>query len=214
MSNECIFCEIENSTQIQNDYNTHIIDTPHFYVVAGRGQICEGYMIICARQHIYNMSLLSKEKWEELLYLKKKISKMTEAIYKCRPLFFEHGDADCHNRGGSCISHAHIHVVPLALAKEPEMLHKFPLYCFDDPNKWKDFAISHSPYFYLELANGKIFMINETNLPCQFGRQLLVLELKLPVNWDWRSTTDEDKMRETIAKCVEYRNPFKASNCL
>lgn len=201
MTKKCVFCEIEGSNHIEDVYNSHIIDTPNFYVVAGRGQICEGYMIICARQHIFNMSLLGGEEWEELLKLKKRIVQLVKAIYKCTPLFFEHGDADCNNRGGSCISHAHIHVVPLTLLKVPEMLHKFRLYHFRSIYKWKDYAVKHSPYFYLELSNGQITMIQERNLPCQFGRQLLVSEMALPVNWDWRNTLDEDKMMRTIEQC-------------
>lgn len=204
MMEECIFCSINERTDSLEDHNTHIMDTPHFYVVAGRGQICEGYIIICARKHIFNMALLRQEEWMELRLLKKDIVKMVKEIYHCNPVFFEHGDADCQNRGGSCISHAHIHVVPLTLTKAPEMLYKFHLYHFEEADEWKNFASTHSPYFYLELSNGHIYMLNEANLPCQFGRQLLVKEMELPVNWDWRAVSDEGKMKETIAQYISF----------
>lgn len=205
MTEDCIFCEIEDGNRVKGDYNRHIIDTQHFFVVAGRGQICDGYMIICARKHLFNMSLLEEEEWAELMRLKSRIRRMVKEIYGCDPLFFEHGDADCTNRGGSCISHAHIHVVPLTLKKVPQMLHKFSLFYFDSPDEWKHFAVLHSPYFTLELSDGKIIMIHETNLPCQFGRQLLVTELGLPVEWDWRKGLDAGRMRRTIEECVQWR---------
>lgn len=53
MTEDCIFCEIEDGNRVKDDYNRHIIDTQHFFVVAGRGQICDGYMIICALSLIH-----------------------------------------------------------------------------------------------------------------------------------------------------------------
>lgn len=205
MTEDCIFCEIEDGDKIKEEYNRHIIDTQHFFVVAGRGQICDGYMIICARRHLFNMSLLEEKEWADLLQLKCRIRQMAKKIYGCDPLFFEHGDADCTNRGGSCISHAHIHVVPLSLVKVPQMLCKFSAFYFDSADEWKCFASLHSPYFTLELSDGKIIMIHETNLPCQFGRQLLVTEMNLSVEWDWRRVLDVDKMKKTIAECSDQR---------
>lgn len=193
---ECIFCKIGEKPELESD--KHILDTANFFVIAGRGQFCEGYQIICARKHRCNFGELTNHEYDEVCIIKKKLEEKIRRIYNCSPVFFEHGDLDLYHRGGSSISHAHLHVVPLEVNYIPDYLLKIGGKVFEDDVSARCYLKHHKPYFYFQNSAGEICIVNSSILPCQFGRQLLVNELALNVDWDWRKATDFKRMIETI----------------
>lgn len=208
----CVFCEIgtPNSELSLLPHNEHIIDTNSFYAIAGRGQICNGYAIICTRKHMYNTSLLEEKQLQELSTLKKVFRALSFNLYGCQPVFFEHGDANDCTRGGSCISHAHLHVLPMPLYRVPQILLNNSAVHFSDEVSAYRYMKKNSPYFLLELSNENIYVLKSRFLPCQFGRQLLCKELNLDSNWDWRTELDGDKMIHTIN---DYKSHLSTTLC-
>jgi len=199
--NDCVFCEIASGFS-NNSCDLPILTTPSFFVIAGRGQICSGYLIICSKDHKANMATGSGNKWAELSVLKSLLRILVAEIYVCEPWFFEHGDYSCDKTAGSCIKHAHIHMLPLPLNRLPQFMLKFELTSFIDgcsiesKNKLKSMA----PYFYLELSDKRSFAVNAEGFPCQFGRQLAVREFGLEASWDWRNAKDSVEMENCIAR--------------
>ncbi len=209
----CVFCDINspNSDISTLSHNRRILDVPSFYAVAARGQLCRGYSLICSKRHLHNMALHTDQQWEELSEVKNRFRSAASALYGCQPLFFEHGDACNGTRGGSCISHAHLHVVPLPLYSAPSMLIKHNAIHFSDEFTAHQYLRENSPYFYLELSNKEIYVLNSDFLPCQFGRQLVCYEFGLLSHWDWRKKLDSEQMIQTIEDYISYFNAHK--NC-
>lgn len=196
MKEKCIFCKISNGAD--EEYNRHVLDTENFFVIAGRGQFCKGYLLICPRRHVYNLGCLSEKEWKELSRVKQILKNKIKQTFGVMPVFFEHGDLDEQNRGGSCIDHAHLHVVPLELKQIPEFLKKFDLYRYNNSDLAKVNLDREKAYFYIETSTGEVAIIYSQFLPCQFGRQLLVKEFGLDIDWDWRKKEDREEMLETI----------------
>lgn len=202
MNSACILCNICCNEQ-NLEYDKHIIDTENFFVLAAMGQMCEGYLLICCREHINNMTLLNPAQWDELKMLKERIRRLVFNTYKHQAVMFEHGDASNTIKGGSCITHAHIHVVPVSINSHPEFLNQFELEFFSEYDDFKNAYRGKAPYFYLELSNRQIIAFQEYGLPCQFGRQLIHKESGLKEHWDWRINPTKEKMLLTIAKYNE-----------
>jgi diadenosine tetraphosphate (Ap4A) HIT family hydrolase len=59
---------------------------------------------------------MSKEEFEELAGVKRRIGKVVRATYG-RSTAFEHGAASFSKNAGCCIDHAHLHIVPTIALK-------------------------------------------------------------------------------------------------
>lgn len=197
----CIFCDIALGLN-ESPCNSPILITPSFFVVAGRGQICSGYLIICSKDHKLNMAAVSGSEWMELSAIKSLLRILVADVYGCEPWFFEHGDYSYDKSAGSCIKHAHVHILPLQLSHLPHFISKLELTSFIDCDniETRNKLMSMAPYFYLELSDKRSFAVNAEGFPCQFGRQLAVREFGLETSWDWRNVEDSVEMEQCIAK--------------
>lgn len=196
---ECKFCSIANKQNIET-YNEPIIETNSFIVIAGMGQICDGYLNICSKRHLVNLACLEDVESSELEQLKTSVSALVFDAYRVSPWFFEHGDATAWIKGGSCISHAHMHVIPLPLASLPRFLNRFKMIDLSHSTSLRDQLWTMAPYFFIELADGSKYATTQVGLPCQFGRQLVVSEYGIKKNWDWRICPTIDEMHTCIER--------------
>ena len=201
---DCIFCKIaQTAPENLPEYDQPIMETANFFVVSAKGQFTEGYVLICPRQHIDSFGFLNSVLFEEFLGIKKKVYSLLMGEYKCRPVFFEHG-AIASKKGGSCIEHAHIHVLPVELTStSPWMPKNLTGGRTEDITSIFEFVKAGRPYFYLECSDGTVYLYDSTMLPCQYGRQVFARILKMNYSdsrWDWRIFPFKERMVKTTRR--------------
>ncbi len=94
-------------------FNKPLYVSDHFVVVPTVGCFMEGYLLAISRDHVYSMAELGTEKLEDIeLYLTNYVSEL-ETVFGEEYLIFEHGSGGPEKPGGSCVRHAHFHLMPI-----------------------------------------------------------------------------------------------------
>lgn len=193
-----------------------IFSTKNFYVTPSLGQIVEGYLLICTKKHLISMAHLNKEEFKELEEIQEKCKKILCSKYSC-PIFFEHGPIESKDKAGSCIDHAHLHVIPLKIDLTEDLKKRFPskkIISISELNFQKKMKL---PYFYFENNKGEkhVFKIPEI-VPSQYIRKLISNKLNDFSEWNWREHPYLKRFNETIKsirgeKYHSFRLSFKAA---
>ncbi len=191
---ECDLCKRENES------SRILLETKNFYVMPTLGQIIEGYLVICTKEHYIGLSHLPEKLLEELEDLKEKCKEVLGKVYTS-PLFFEHGSITECNKAGACIDHAHLHVVPFETDIFEDIAKNFK------PRKisnLKEVRIQNErqvPYLYYENQKGDkyVFEINSI-IPSQYLRQVISSKTKEPFKWDWRTYPQEELVKKSVEK--------------
>jgi diadenosine tetraphosphate (Ap4A) HIT family hydrolase len=93
------------------DFEREIYQDPHFVVVAALGQIVPGWLLIIPRFHYPSIGHLPTNLQDRLSRIAKRIDLVLQELYG-EPISFEHGSVSQEGTVGTCIEHAHLHVIP------------------------------------------------------------------------------------------------------
>jgi diadenosine tetraphosphate (Ap4A) HIT family hydrolase len=193
----CLFCEVADGNAGSAPENLIIAANEYAFAKPALGQFVDGYTLIVSHEHIRSFNEMSHEELAHVEKLKEQISGALGNLYKQPVVVFEHGCGQGLDlRGGSCIDHAHLHVLPLSVSLERELESRFR---FTQVSKLADLAArggTAGPYIYLETGGGERFTFElESPIPSQFMRRLICRTLNQPDLWDWRT----HPFRERIA---------------
>src|SRR5947209_3865283 len=115
---DCVFCskfssESANSDSVQPEwYDTVLARTRSFFLIPGVGAMVPGYTLLISRSHFSSMALLPDQAFRELMrFTRSAVSPISRMFGPL--LLFEHGVINRANPSGSCIDHAHWHIMPV-----------------------------------------------------------------------------------------------------
>ncbi len=116
-------------------------------------------------------------------------------------MFFEHGATSERKKGGCCITHAHLHAVPVQVDVFSELAKHFDyqkIETFDQLKKQFDKGV---PYFFYESNSGGRYLFEVPEIvPSQYIRQIIAAKIEKPERWDWRTCLGIDELLRTIEK--------------
>lgn len=187
---ECPYCsEFKRGSLKYNnkDYGNRILfSSDNFSVFPSIGQIIEGYLLIASKEHYTGIGQVPSKSYGELESVCKKVREVLAEVYG-PALFFEHGSISEMEKGGCCITHAHLHAVPLRADILSDLSKCFLPKKIDSFDGLKEQFNSGIPYFFYESNSGDkyLFDINEI-VPSQYIRQILSVKIGKPERWDWR----------------------------
>ena len=191
---DCIFCNLDNSKL----ENTILEETENFIVVPALGSLTRGYVLIVAKNHIYNMLELGEK--EEYFTLIEKYRCMFKQIYGKNPIVFEHGTIkqDSENSSSSVV-HAHTHIVNHNYKDENGILNKHNFEEFYDninPNRNYIFYIS---------PNGKKYLTYNFKAISQLMRILIAEDLGIKEKYNWKEEVFEENIISTINSIKRFK---------
>ena len=146
--------------------------------------IVEGWCLIVYGQHVGALREADPSGFDALIELKNRLSNAIKDAYGVRPFFFEHGGVGEH-RGGACIDHAHLHVVPLADSIEGELRKE----CDMTPvaGIWElPRRAEGAGYVYFERPNGEALLASNADVRHQLVRRLVAQAVPGSPPWEWR----------------------------
>ncbi len=178
----CAFCD---RTKFLED--RILLETDNFYVLAGLGPICEGYVIIATKEHVQCYGEMNPVNEAEFLRLKQKTTTALISAYGDYQLY-EHG------KNGVCFTdgpgtkhcyHAHLNCVPTSVNLQPMLSARFqsiPVGSMQDIRA--SCAYSDGYLYYENREDALIFPVSE-RLPGQFLRRLFCEALGEPDRVDY-----------------------------
>ncbi len=196
---DCPFCSVTRDEAFRKlIQNTVLFETQNYVVVPALGSFVPGYVIVATKDHYINFAELPTEMFLEFFQIHKAVRKVVRAKYG-PTLSFEHGSWDI-DRGGACINHAHLHVLPFMGDTAALMPNEFPSKIVH-PHSWQSQAQKNSGYIYIEdsAENARVYTA-QSEFPRQYVRQRICLTLgeDLCTKWNWDLWKFEDNIRITI----------------
>lgn len=192
----CLFCDISDRRVALEGHPEHVIlfESDNFYVKPALGHFVEGYSLVIAKDHVRTMAELNPEESNELSGVVKEIAKRLHLLYGARSCVFEHGAACPGNRAGSCIDHAHMHVLPVC-CDITEQLSVLPNRRISDVHNLMEVVARSESYIYYESpAGSRTVYTCDRRVPSQFMRRLICERLSNERSWDWRVSPYPDEM--------------------
>lgn len=192
---DCPFCSLDTDRNFRSlVQNTVLLETKSFVVLPALGSFVDGYLIIATKNHLLNFTRLEDDQFREFRILHQNVTKVLRSHYG--PIItFEHGNNQNLDRGGSCIDHAHVHLLPFG---------GDPWSIVGSPYAVKEIAPANQSreydYLYLEADTGEARVYGGSEFPRQYMRQRLcsILADGLQDKWDWSAYPFIEKVERTI----------------
>lgn len=191
---QCNFCCIDKS----KIYNTLIEETNNFIVIPSLGSLVDGYILIVAKKHLYNMFELDNNLLLEYYGLIDKYRNIFKNIYKKFPIVFEHGSNKVDKNTASSLVHAHTHIVNHNFKKEVDLLENLNFKIIND-NKIED----KSYIFYIS-PNNKRYITYTFDSISQLMRLYIARDLKLENYYNWRNNIFYENIIKTLKNIKNY----------
>lgn len=190
-----------------------IFSTSDFCILPTLGSFVPGYLMIITRDHIASIGHLANDKLDTLERLIACCKKVIQSKFLKRSIVFEHGPVSPTKRGGCCIDHAHVHIVPTDL----EIIHQFhsslSIEKIEKIYEIQSYIRRGIPYIFYENLDSSRFVLEGDIIPSQYVRQVIARNLNLPYGeWDWRHYPFCNNIMETlrIIKVSDFEEALNA----
>lgn len=203
----CFFCK-ENRFCLNEELSLPGIDSIIYenddvYVTPDLFPLCLGHMLIITKKHYNSLGNVPYSVYESA---EKAKCYLRERIFKTMPyISFEHGAVIEHS-GGSCIDHAHIHMMPFGedLKNVIESSDFIDTCAVEASYKsLKHFAEQGIPYIYYQRNSEQPIAYPIFNgLPSQFFRMLIAQKLK--INYNWKISYRDGSAKELFNKSIIF----------
>jgi hypothetical protein len=108
----------------------------------------------------------------------------------------EHGAINRCQRGGACIDHAHLHLMPLPADLYPVLSERFSFGELGSISEVRRFKDAQVPYLYYQGEGLRSYGVGlSQDVPSQMLRQIACQALGTPELWDWRNQPLRDVLQ-------------------
>jgi diadenosine tetraphosphate (Ap4A) HIT family hydrolase len=200
---DCLFCSIQEITNPSNPEDEIIDESENFYAKAALGHFVFGYTLIISKEHFHSFAYVPEHLFPELEAFRSNVLDKLHNICEHPITMMEHGALNRCQRGGACIDHAHLHLMPLAEDLYPVLSEKFAFGELGSISEVRRFKDAQVPYFYYQREGHRSHGIGlSQEVPSQLLRRIACQALGTPELWDWRNRP----LREVIQRFTgEYK---------
>ncbi|MBN2052240.1 hypothetical protein JW756_01940 [Candidatus Woesearchaeota archaeon] len=191
--------------------NITVYESDNFFVMPTLGSMgIEGYLLICSKEHFIGVGGMPEKYHRELEEVLDLTRRVVSETYKSDVVVFEHGPRVGCFRGGGCLDHTHLHIMPVAFnLMEPVALRFLNALSIKDYYKIERisgfgkisdiFEKQQSSYLFVEMPDRKRYT-TEVNfaLPSQYLRQVIAHGLGKKDSWNWKENPDYETIQKTL----------------
>jgi len=165
--------------------------------LVGVGPLSEGYTLILPTDHYYSVGSLPDSLLKEVLEQKEKIVGAIRSKFGS-VICYEHGAVSAEHRGGACIDHAHLNIIPGCIGFRDLIARDYEEVPINGLRDLSRFSSQQLPYLYVEDVNGLQYAYKiPYQIPSQYLRQVWARALKRSEEWDWALYGNYELMHET-----------------
>ena len=187
-----------------------LYETDNFFVAPTLGQIdIEGYLLILSKECDRGIGDIPEKLYKELEEVIETTRKVIKSEYGLNSRLFEHGPKICSIRGGGCLDHAHLHVIPgidvisdLSLELMAGLDTIGQLFRTERIDSFKRageiYNAQKNSYMIVESTYGQRVIVDVNfHIPSQYLRRLVADKMGSD-KWDWRRFPCEETMGRTV----------------
>jgi diadenosine tetraphosphate (Ap4A) HIT family hydrolase len=194
---DCLFCSIQDVSAPSNPEDEIIDESENFYAKAALGHFVFGYTLIISKEHLPSFACLPEHLFCELEAFRSRVFDKLHNICQHPISIVEHGAINRCQRGGACIDHAHLHLMPLAADLYPTLSKRFELGELKSISELRRFKDTPIPYLYYQREGFTGHGVKlAQDVPSQLLRRLACQALGEPELWDWRVTPLRDVLQQ------------------
>ncbi len=176
-----------------------VTTTKHLVAFVDLAPLAPGHLLVVPRKDVPSFAALPRAAWTDWQALRGHLVEVLRRQWQ-QPVLFEHGSTWA-MRGGACIAHAHLQLLPIDADLAQEMrTDGLQVVEISDQKEIPRDTKRERPYFYVERSGSAWFAwADEPAMPSQYLRRLAarILGLSDPT-WDWGVVVRRDLLRETI----------------
>ncbi len=180
-------------------------ETKRLQIMIPIGPLFDGHLLIATRSHYWSYAELGVSIIPELEKLIDFTIDFLHSEYRAkRVIVFEHGAISKTERGGCCLDHAHMNIVPIP--ETFELLMKASRHFKFSPVQiisLEKFVLKKTPYLFFKCSQEGSYAAPASASINQFFRKLLAPVTPMG-NWDWRSNYRIDSMKATATALESY----------
>lgn len=192
----CLFCSLPWTLNPSNPEDELIDESENFYAKAALGHFVFGYTLIVPKDHFPSFAYVPEQLFPELESFRDGVVEKLHSICQHSITVMEHGAMSHCQRGGACIDHAHLHLIPLAPDLYPLLRERFSfgeLGSISEVRRFKDVQV---PYMYFQREGRRSHAVElSQDVPSQLLRRIACQALGTPELWDWRNTPLRDAIQ-------------------
>ena len=185
-----------------------ILSTTYFRVIADASPLATGHLLVVPSDHYLSFAQVMAVMSDEVPDLLSRLLPLYEGEFGA-PLIIEHGSSNEMNTT-SCISHAHLHVLPVDGALFRSLLRRDGL-VEKSLRDLRDLRNLKNESYFLSSHAGKHFVYRALRpMRSQYLRSVAgeVLQIPDPL-WDYSIVVRRDMLRETVRRTAHWRgSPF------
>jgi diadenosine tetraphosphate (Ap4A) HIT family hydrolase len=199
----CLFCSIPEMSNPSNPEDEIVDESENFYAKAALGHFAFGYTLIISKEHFLSYAYLPEQLFAELEAFRDNVLDKLHNLTPHPITMMEHGAIDRCQRGGACIDHAHLHLMPLAPDLYPILSEKFTFEELGSMSGVRRFKDDQLSYLYYQREGHRSHGVElSQDVPSQLLRRIACQALGTPELWDWRDRPLRDVVRRFN---TEYR---------
>lgn len=184
---DCLFCSIQEASTPANPEDKIIDESENFYAKAALGHFVFGYTLIIPKEHFLSFAYLPEHLFPELETFRDNILNQLHNICQHPITIMEHGAINRCQRGGACIDHAHLHLMPLADDLYPILRERFSFGELGSIRELRGFKDEQISYLYHQREGRPSHGVQlSQDVPSQTLRRIACQALGEPEMWDWR----------------------------
>jgi diadenosine tetraphosphate (Ap4A) HIT family hydrolase len=193
---DCLFCSIQEISNSSNPEDEILDESENFYAKAALGHFVFGYTLIISKDHFPSFAYLPEHLFPELETFRDNVLDKLHNLCQDPVTTMEHGAISRCQRGGACIDHAHLHLMPLAVDLYPILSGKFSFVELGSISELRHFKDARTTYLYhqREGLRGNSVKLSQ-DVPSQLLRRIACHALGQPELWDWRDTPLRDVLQ-------------------
>ena len=157
------------------------------------GPLNMGHLLIVSKSHYTSMSQLPAELYKDFDAVYAKVRSLLIQEFGTA-VSFEHGSVSRINAAGSCIDHAHTHMLPLDASIRSELAQRFDERPLRSSTDLVDQSAEFDDYIFLHEGNLRFVYKTDSAVPSQLVRQLIAVRLGRTNRWDWRQYPEPDQV--------------------
>ncbi|MCX5007782.1 HIT domain-containing protein [Streptomyces sp. NBC_00638] len=197
----CEFCSPRNS---EHWFNAPVATTEDFSAIPSVGSFVPGYLLVIPKRHLFSSSQLPQDLKRAFSQFITDLSSHLQSLYSSPVTIFEHGASESLNdKSSSCVSHAHVHLVPGDYDLVSHMPDSGKSYASLD-----DFMEPRREYPYLMCSHsGRVHCYPDLPIS-QYYRRAVATALGKPDSWDYAAFPYWDNLRQTYKDFQSFRFPY------
>lgn len=181
-----------------------LLETPRFRLIVDMSPLCVGHLLLLPVQHYLSFAELIGEHGEELIEILTEVSSLYRHTFE-RLTVLEHGSSSA-MKSGACISHAHLHMLPVDGRDVNSLIAADDLPSTTLAEIGDLASFRGEPYFLCGHDGEYRVFDGKRPIRSQYLRSVVgrLLGIHDPL-WDYALVVRKNLLRETMARASDWR---------